>query len=303
MILPVFNSEKSIVRAVDSVLNQTYSNLELIIINDGSTDATLDILHKKYISHPKIRIITQPNYGVTRARENGVNKAVGKYITFIDSDDYLKLDMYENMIAEFQKHDADIVECGYIRVENVKSNVFQLRNQVTKGIYKNLKKFLMNKNCTNFLWNKIYKKELFNDINIRPYKYSEDYYLNVLIHSKAEIKITIQDAFYYYVDNPGSVVNQPFTEAKFDVINVGKEVDLFISEKFPGLRVYSVIYILTSLMALYKEINNERSDYLISQYESYYRRFKKDIFISAVSLKLKIKLMLFFLLPDITSRI
>lgn len=108
VIIPVYNVEQYLEECLDSVINQTYNNIEIIAINDGSKDRSLDIL-KKYASTYPIKIFDQENKGNSIARNRGIDLAKGKYINFLDSDDYLSLDAYENLINQMEKNDVDLI--------------------------------------------------------------------------------------------------------------------------------------------------------------------------------------------------
>ena len=116
IIVPAYNSEKYIAHSLDSILAQTYPNTEIIIVNDGSKDGTADIIDRYAAEHDSITAIHQENGGVTRARLNGVAHASGEYIGFVDSDDEIEPDMYELLVGNALKYDADISHCGYSMV-------------------------------------------------------------------------------------------------------------------------------------------------------------------------------------------
>lgn len=118
IIIPVYNNESSIEKCLHSILNQTYSNLELVIIDDGSTDNSLQVI--KMVTKPfcNIVVITQENKGVSAARNTGIEKACGKYIMFADGDDEILPDMIENYVCEAEKNNADVVIGGIIFIKN-----------------------------------------------------------------------------------------------------------------------------------------------------------------------------------------
>lgn len=116
VIIPVYNSAKYLSRCIDSVLSQTYRNLEILLVNDGSTDDSLELC-KSYAEDPRIVVIDKPNGGVGSARNCGLDKAQGDYIVFVDSDDYVDCDMFEKMLALADKDDADVVFCGFKEID------------------------------------------------------------------------------------------------------------------------------------------------------------------------------------------
>lgn len=112
IVMPVYNSEKTISRAIQSVLNQTYNNIELLIINDGSTDKS-EIIINGYLYDNRIKYVFQKNSGPSKARNKGIETALGKYIIFVDSDDYIKSDYIEKLFNGITLNDSDICCCGY----------------------------------------------------------------------------------------------------------------------------------------------------------------------------------------------
>ena len=114
LIVPVYNSEKTIRKCVESVLNQTYKNFEVIFVNDGGTDKTIEILNEYKVNDDRIIIVEKEyNSGVSSTRNFGLKYAKGDFIQFLDSDDYLEPNMFERMVEEQSKHNADLVVCNY----------------------------------------------------------------------------------------------------------------------------------------------------------------------------------------------
>lgn len=108
VVIPIYNTEKFLVKTLDSVINQTYKNLEIICVNDGSTDNSLNILTSYAKNDFRIKIINKPNSGLSDARNTGIDAASGEYIAFVDSDDYIDKDFYEKLMESIQKSGADV---------------------------------------------------------------------------------------------------------------------------------------------------------------------------------------------------
>ena len=113
VIIPAYNIEGFLASTLDSVISQTYNDLEIIVVNDGSSDATADVINTYAQKDSRIHAIHKENGGVTSARLRGVAEATGDYIGFVDGDDYIEPQMYEHLIANLKKYDADISHCGY----------------------------------------------------------------------------------------------------------------------------------------------------------------------------------------------
>lgn len=115
VIIPVFNAEKYIERLLNSIINQTYKDLDIIVVNDGCTDGTMKVVEKFKNIDSRIRIINKENGGVSSARNLGIDNAIGDYISFIDADDWLEINFYERLIFTIEKENVDVVRCNYIK--------------------------------------------------------------------------------------------------------------------------------------------------------------------------------------------
>lgn len=191
VIVPVYNAEKYLKETIESLVNQTLKGIEIIFVNDGSTDESLNILNE-YKECENVKVISQENKGVIEARINGVKIANGKYITFVDNDDILELNMYEKMYKEAKKDDADVVICNYS---------FYPKGVRTKGKwfkeYRGVKDWHFIERNT-LLWNKIVKKELLESVDIIALfrEIGEGAYTNILLEAKKIV--TIKDELYHY---------------------------------------------------------------------------------------------------------
>lgn len=256
IIVPIYNAEKFLDKCIKSIINQTYSNLEIILVNDGSTDNSLNICKKYAGIDNRIHIIDKENGGVSSARNRGIDLASGDYIGFVDSDDFITTKMYEKLLFAISEANADIAECGYFRTDlNYEIiDLIPLENEELNGNYDCSHSFILKKNTTDFCFNKLYKKFIFEDIRYPNFKYSEDYVLNVKAFYNCSKKVTISDCCYYYVNNLNSAVHQDFNQSKLDIIHAGEEVLKFYKDKFTELNNYVYIYILENIIQLYKQL-------------------------------------------------
>ena len=233
IIVPIYNSELFLNKCIKSIINQSFTNLEIILVNDGSTDQSLDICKKYADKDKRIIIIDKENGGVSSARNKGLDVATGDYIGFVDSDDYISYNMYEKLLFAITKNNADIAECGYFITTSDYSIVSKcsLKDEEILGNYECSYNYLIKNNTTNFCVNKLYKKSIFKNIRFPNLKFSEDYAVNAKASYKCEKKITISDCCYYYVINPDSACNQSFNETKLDIIKSGtRREDLLLTQ-------------------------------------------------------------------------
>ena len=156
IIVTVYNIEKYLEECIDSLINQTYQSIEIILVNDGSTDGSLEICNKYEKVNENIKVINQKNAGLSVARNVGVYEATGKYITFVDGDDWLKKDTIRTLVWLMEENDADI--SSIIREGHQYSS-----GEIIIGDDKRMLLHLFNTQCFE-VWGKLYKKELFNSI-------------------------------------------------------------------------------------------------------------------------------------------
>ncbi|MGI6080807.1 MAG: glycosyltransferase [Candidatus Avilachnospira sp.] len=219
IIVPVYNAVDFLKDCIESLINQSYSNLEIIAVNDGSTDESLNILRDYADRDKRIKIIDKSNGGVSSARNAGLKAATGRYIAFMDADDWASEEMYEQLYNSLTESDSDISACGFKReygsggkdnrrTENSgKSDSFILCDE--KTILEKLTDTRGKFYC--FLWNKLYKKELINNIFFdESILMSEDYLFNWNVFKRVK-KVSYTDTAYYHYrnDNTSATRNCP----------------------------------------------------------------------------------------------
>ena len=177
VVIPIYNAEKYLTKCLDSVTSQTYDNLEIILVNDGSTDKSLEICEKYKDKDNRIILINKENKGVSSARNVGIEKSTGKYIIFIDADDYIEKDMFEVLEEDLFKNNVDLSMCGYRNVDKNGNILYESKPMDKK--YFDVKTFRRNlfKNdyYRELICNKLFRSEIIKDNNIR---FREDIHLN-----------------------------------------------------------------------------------------------------------------------------
>lgn len=214
IVVPVYNGEEYIVRCLDSLVHQTYKQIEIIVVNDGSTDATEKICKEYAQKDNRVKLVNQENCGVARTRKNGANVATGKYIAFVDADDYIDLDMYETLMPYTQY--ADLVTSGY---HQGSVDVYDI---IPEGLYKDegKRKYLYenmihsfekeNRGLTPYIWNKIFSTDIANKVfaeineGIFIGEDSEFVYRYAL---KSTSCYVVHSCKYHYIVREGSAVN------------------------------------------------------------------------------------------------
>lgn len=201
IIIPAYNAEKYILRCLESCVNQTYQDLEIIIIDDGSVDNTVKLC--KTISDKRIKIITKDNAGVSEARNEGLCNAKGKYVLFLDADDFITKDCCETMVRTIEKEpDIDLVVCGYARINTndekqmvrpSETQVFDTQTHLLDAI-----EYLKKSNCLFTCWNKLYRKEKINFKFDKNMSFAEDSIFVFEYLSRCRRIVVINSVGYYY---------------------------------------------------------------------------------------------------------
>ena len=204
IIIPVYNAEKYIEDSINSVLCQTYSNIEIIVVNDGSTDKSQEICDKLMQKDDRIVLVNKINEGAGKARLTGIKRARGNYICFLDADDIMEPYFVERMFAALEHNDADLVECGYCIFSKdtlKKHKVFEKsqiygREQFRKKIIANT---IIDGNEAVVLWNKIYRKRLIDQyVEIYASNILEDYLFNMQYYLGVEKYVYLNEELIRY---------------------------------------------------------------------------------------------------------
>lgn len=217
IIVPVFNLEQYIGRCLDSLLAQTYTNIEIIIIDDGSCDSSPQIIARYEKKHSNIKVIRQKNRGVTAARLAGVKEATGDYIGFVDGDDYIDADMYELLMNNMRQYHADISHCGYQMEFNdgrVKA-FYNTGDIIVQDNTKGLIDLISGVQVEPGLWNKLYKKKLFENLRQdESIKINEDLLMNYYLFKKARNSVFCDICKYHYIIRENSASRQNLNRNK-----------------------------------------------------------------------------------------
>lgn len=213
VIVPVYNAEAYLARCVDSILGQTYKNLDVILVDDGSPDncpAMCDAYAERDL---RVRVIHQDNRGVAAARNAGLDAAVGDFIGFVDSDDAIHPRMYELLLRGSQEAGTSISMCGYrdqYEQAAVHNDPVSEEYKVESSRDAMLKAYGMHAVAYIFLWNKIYRRELFEGIRLPAGKISEELFIFYRLYEQVEMVVVVQAVLYSYFKNNGvSITSRP----------------------------------------------------------------------------------------------
>lgn len=235
IIMPIYNVERYIRKSLESIYAQTYQNLEIIMVDDGSTDNSGKICDEFANKDSRFKVIHQINQGVSGARNTGLQNAKGRYIGFVDPDDYIENDMYEKMIGVIKRTDADIVVCrfdddGIERELSVDTGDF---------IQYNSEKWLSNIfNTTDamgevviVLWNKLYKREAIEDVVFPKGRINEDLYAAIDVAEKDLKIILYHKTLYHYVHREKSIMKNKYSKKRLDGVYANKKLFMYFKNR------------------------------------------------------------------------
>lgn len=261
VVVPVYNVEKFLPVCIESIIKQSYSNLEIILVDDGSSDSSPEICDKYKELDDRIKVIHKENGGLSDARNVGLNEAKGEYITFVDSDDYLGRDFISIAVEKCQEEDADICICDYISVEENQNLCIQREKRIEK-IYSN-KECLINiynpaiHGMEFVAWGKLYKTNLFkeNKILYPKGKIHEDTFTTYKVIYNAKKIVLVDYLGYYYRKRSGSIMNVHFNKKRLVMSDATREAcEFFLLNKEIELFDYAVNYHVKTSLNLYYQI-------------------------------------------------
>lgn len=229
VIVPVYNVEKYLYRCIESILNQTYKNLEIILIDDGSPDKCGEICDSYAQKDDRIKVIHKKNGGLSSARNAGLEMATGDYFSFVDSDDWIEKDIYEHCIDLIENKNCQIVdfECLFTNVTLKKENPNKNFNyEVIEG-KEILRDYLLrgqNQKAPFTVWRKLYKRDLFNVIRFPEGKINEDIATNYRVLMSCKRLIHTDKVGYYYFQDNQSYTRNGLMKRDFDLLDACEEL-------------------------------------------------------------------------------
>ncbi len=278
VVVPVYNIEEFLPECLDSVINQSYENLEIIIVNDGSTDGSLKICEDYAKRDERIKLITQENGGLSAARNTAIAVASGKYITFVDSDDYIHPDMINVLYTQLKLNNSDMSVCQFMPV-NEKSELLNVDRYYPalniEGNKNCMRELLLDTGIKTCAWGKLHLTSVFKDFNYPEGKYHEDVYTTYRIVDLCD-KITIcPEQLYFYRQRSNSIMHHSFSPKHLDVVEGNVLRAEYINQRYTNLKIETlsgVVYAANSCakrLIGVENIDEETVKYLQQQYRKY----------------------------------
>ena len=234
VIVPIYNVEKYLPECIESIINQTYKNIEIILVEDGCIDNCGQICDEYAKKDDRIKVVHKNYSGVSGARNAGLDHAKGKYISFVDSDDYINEQYLEKLYNAIIKNNTKIAQCNFIRVDDNKNEIYRRGykgNLKIKTGYDMIKDIYIDKCWENIIiWNKLYYKDLFDEIRYPIGKIHEDDFVTPKILYSVDRVAIVEEYLYNYRKNQNSIMGKNFKVERLDKIEAYEERLKFFEE-------------------------------------------------------------------------
>lgn len=305
IIIPVYNAEKTLNRCVDSILSQSYTELEIILVNDGSTDYSAIICNDYRNQDQRVKVINKENAGPSSARNAGINMAKGRYLGFADADDFLERDMYSWLYSQIKRNNAQIAACGWIQHDDgdMQAKGFSPSRDLFDGktaMYYVLKGGYFD----GYLWNKLFDADIFKSISLNNefldegIHVCEDLYLCCQLFKICDRVFYNPKPLYNYVIHPDSIM-RAYKSANMEtqMIAMQRIIDLVKNYDKKVLHISKFKYTQTALINLVNSHRNRDYDTKRKMRTESCRYILPSLLFNKIGLKAKFRLLIMFIAP------
>ncbi len=276
IIVPVYNVEDQLSRCVESLIRQTYTNLEIILVDDGSTDSSGKLCDEYKMQDSRIKVVHQQNAGLSGARNSGLDIASGEYIYFVDSDDYLAKDTIDKLIHQLHRFDADVMACGFSYVYDGAKPEFRFTSDepgVWSGKESVIQMMRTNNICT-VVWNKLYKAELWEGVRFPVGHIHEDEATTYKVLYKAKIVAYTPECLYKYFQRGGSLMNAGLSGRYKDyILALNNRIAYFNDRNEKKLVEHSLVSLLEYIKYAYRNVESPEKETLSREYADYMKGY------------------------------
>jgi len=294
VIVTIYNVEKYLRRCINSIISQTFRDLEIILVDDGSTDASPQICDEYAAKDSRIKVLHKKNEGSASARNAGIDTATGRFIGFVDGDDFILPEMYKLLYDACMAHGVLLSMCGRIVFDERKGSrerKYCIDTPVLFSAKDAISSLLMDDKCDSASWDKLYGKELFSDIRYPVGVRYDDLNVTARLIDRAGKVCHVGKELYIYVKRSGSITAAPFHKESVMAIEQSELLRKFIDKKYPELYKQSLFfvnsYVSIILYQAYECKNSEMAGYM-KEIEEYGRAYLPRIICGSWSVKHKI---------------
>lgn len=291
VIIPVYNVEKYLKRCIDSVLNQSYKNLEIIIIDDGSKDKSSEICDNYKIKDKRVFVVNTKNKGLSEARNKGIEISKGEYISFIDSDDWVESTYIEKLMDLLLEYKVDISICDFKKVynEKIENKNYNYNEKIETYTNKEALDELFKSDAPKFgvSWGKIYKRYLFDNIRFPKGRYHEDDFTTYKLFDKSTKIVSTNEKLIYYFQRKDSIMGTSYKlDKRLDVVQAFNEQREYFHEKnYIKLKKLATVRLFYAYFDIPEEINKS----LREEYMKIYQELPREEM--DIKSRIKVKLM------------
>ena len=315
IIIPVYQVEKYLDKCIVSVVNQTYTNLEIILVDDGSLDNCPAICDAWKERDSRITVIHQQNGGLSVARNEGLKIATGEFIGFVDSDDWIEPNMYETLLMALLETEADIAVGGIKGfTEDLKTKAYTQPKTTERKLYsaeEALKRLLLLKRFfSSGVWNKLYRRLVISDIEFPEGRLHEDVLWSAQVIGNAKNVVCINQICYHYLHRLDSISHDARQKVQrvYDELEMNEQRLVYIHSHYPSLEKFAILRLQNLCCREYIDIclnfNYLDKDYKIhNELRQHFRQYKPDIFLDLRYIGKCIVRLLFWISPSLIEQI
>lgn len=284
VIVPIYKVEAFLTRCVDSILHQTVSDFELILVDDGSPDRCGELCDQYAQMDARIRVIHKENGGLSDARNAGLVMAQGEYISFVDSDDWLAPRYLEKLLRGLQEADADICECEVFRTSGASCCESASSQHSVFDTVQALEQIIQDGQLHQYVWNKLYRRDTIGSISFPKGKTNEDEFWTYQVFGQAKKIVKISDVLYNYYQRPDSIMGAEYSLKRLDALEAKKQRQEYLAQYYPELKVkakinlyFSCVYAGQMAMKFLPPRERQNAKSQINEFVNYYRLEKNEV--------------------------
>lgn len=280
IIVPIYNVEPYLDICINSLVRQTYTNLEIILVDDGSEDKSGEICDLWAKKDNRIKVIHKKNGGASDARNKGLDISLGDIISFIDSDDYISIYFYENLINIMEQTNADIVECGFKmfnKKEKINDSYIYNFDYKCFNTQEAMQELILNHNLSTIPCNKIYKRHVIDKLRFKVGKGHEDDFYMYLVFDNIKKITKVNDELYYYLQREDSTMGKMYNLKRLDAIEAKYERFKYIEKKYKDLTLLAKKDVLFGCMYSYQQLLKTKQKKEINKGRKILKRYIDNI--------------------------
>lgn len=308
VIVPVYNVEDYLDRCVESIVNQTYTNLDIILVDDGSTDSSGTKCDEWAEKDKRIKVCHTANCGQASARNKGLQVAKGDLIGFVDSDDYISLEMYDSMNKKMMEYSCDIVECTKLDFSgDEKCSVSGSGAVIVMNQCEAIKDFIKETHLKSTVWNMLVKSEIAKKVRFDDGKTHEDILWPYRVYRLSKRVVYLNKTYYFYFQRPNSTMNTKYSAKRFDGLDALESRAELVKNDYPNLYHLATRSYLGACMYQFQFLCRQPK---CKEYKKYkrilYARFcsgNQVALFDGLNLKYKFWYSIFKIAPELTAKI